>query len=252
MLQQSKPKPSDSSNSEVSKHSDVSPLSTYIKEIVYGGNDGIITTFAVVAGFAGATGGEHVASLSFITVLLFGLANLFADAASMGLGEYLSLRSSKDVYLAEYNKELDLIRTQKEQEKQETIEILQTRGFSSTDARTLSDIYAKNESYWLDFMMNEELGLPNIRNENPVFTGFATFVSFVLFGIIPLLPYILMPNGAGVFVYSLGATFVALIGVGILRWKVTSQKAARSIGETVLIGGVAALIAYSVGSMFRM
>jgi vacuolar iron transporter family protein len=82
-----------------------SPFSTYLKEIVYGGNDGIVTTFAVVAGFAGAQSDTNVATYSFLTVLLFGIANLFADGASMGLGNFLSLRSEQDLYKKEKAKE---------------------------------------------------------------------------------------------------------------------------------------------------
>ena len=70
-------------------------LTTHLKEVVYGGNDGIVTTFAVVAGFSGANLGDHALNLSIIAVLLFGLANLIADGAAMGLGNYLSVRSEK-------------------------------------------------------------------------------------------------------------------------------------------------------------
>ena len=66
----------------------------FLKQIVYGGNDGIVTTFAIVAGFAGAQS-EGTAQIGAIAVLLFGLANLFADAVSMGLGEFLSTRSKR-------------------------------------------------------------------------------------------------------------------------------------------------------------
>ncbi len=69
----------------------------FLKQIVYGGNDGIVTTFAIVAGFAGAQA-DGVAQIGGIAVLVFGLANLFADAVSMGLGEFLSMRSQHDLY----------------------------------------------------------------------------------------------------------------------------------------------------------
>ena len=77
----------------------ITPLQDYIRQIVYGGNDGIVTTFAVVAGFAGLAA-EGTAEVGVLAVLLFGLANLFADATAMGLGEFLSARSEQDVYRA--------------------------------------------------------------------------------------------------------------------------------------------------------
>src|SRR3989338_5674034 len=82
----------------------ISPFSQYLREIVYGGNDGIVTTFAVVAGFSGAGIGPAT-GYSYLTVLLFGFANLLADWAAMGLGNFLSIRSNQDVYREEMRKE---------------------------------------------------------------------------------------------------------------------------------------------------
>ena len=123
----------------------VSPLQTYLKEIVYGGTDGIVTTFAVVAGFAGAQAGAGTATYSVLTVLLFGLANLFADGASMGLGNLLSIRAEKDVYKEAQEKERREILMHPESEKTETISILIDKGFTKEDAETITSIYAKNE-----------------------------------------------------------------------------------------------------------
>ena len=89
----------------LSQEHKISPFSTYLKEIVYGGNDGIVTTFAIVAGFAGAQT-ETPMAVPLTAVVLFGLANLFADAASMGLGNFLALRAEKDVYRREKEREL--------------------------------------------------------------------------------------------------------------------------------------------------
>ena len=82
----------------------ISPFAQYLKEIVYGGNDGIVTTFAVVAGFAGANSAGNL-QIGYLAVLLFGLANLFADATSMGLGNFLSSRSEQDRFRQEEAKE---------------------------------------------------------------------------------------------------------------------------------------------------
>ena len=95
-------------------------FSESLREIVYGGNDGIVTTFAVVAGFAGAAS-DGVAAVGTIAVLLFGLANLFADAAAMGLGAFLSSRSQQEVYDAIRAKELHEIRHNPAMERRETI-----------------------------------------------------------------------------------------------------------------------------------
>src|SRR3989344_6615563 len=167
-----------------------SPVAEYIREVVLGGVDGIVTTFAVVSGFSGAAlSNEATTQLSFLVVLLFGLANLFADGVSMGLGNFLSVLSDRDYYRMAEGKELDEIRKNPEDEYQETITLVVQKGFSEVDARKLADIYRTNETYWVDFMMTHELKMTNPDGENPFFTGLVTFIAFLAFGIIPLLPF---------------------------------------------------------------
>jgi vacuolar iron transporter family protein len=106
-----------------------SPFSVYLREIVYGGLDGIVTTFAVVAGFSGAQISANITTIPVLSVLLFGFANLLADATSMGLGNFLSVRADQDVYTREEAKERQEIKNNTEFEKLETVSILQTKGF---------------------------------------------------------------------------------------------------------------------------
>jgi len=229
----------------------MNPFSTYLKEIVYGGNDGIVTTFAVVAGFAGAQA-QLGGSLPVLTVLLFGFANLFADGVSMSLGNFLSTRAEKDVYRNFKAKELTEIKHNSKSEKAESVEILKRKGFSESQAQELVNIYSTNESYWLEFMMNQELELQNPEKDNPWFMALATFISFVGFGLIPLMPYILARGNGNLFIYSVLSTVVALILLGTLRWRVSKQGLTRSISETLILGGIAALVAYFVGTLFRI
>lgn len=227
-----------------------SPLSKYLKEIVYGGNDGIVTTFAVVAGFAGAQ--SNIGNLPVVIVLLFGFANLFADAVSMALGNFLSTRSEQDVYQTEKNKELKEIHINLEGEKDESIHILMKKGFDSRQAKTLVDIYATNEEYWLDFMMEKELEMPNPEGEHAVFMSLATFFSFIGFGFIPLFPYFFFSHIPNIFLYSIFSTFLALVTLGIVRWKVSKHGWMRCIGETLLLGSAAAIVAFTVGQLFHV
>ena len=101
-------------------------------------------------------------------------------------------------------------------------------------------------------MMNYELELPDPRSENPLYTGLATFISFVFFGFIPLFPYIFMRDFPGLFRISCFFTLFALLLLGVLRWKVTKHTLVRSIGEVVLVGTVSALFAFFVGSFFKI
>lgn len=243
------------SNASLKKHliveHKISPFSTYLKEIVYGATDGIVTTFAVVAGFNGAQHTGVIDSIPLITVLLFGTANLFADGVSMALGNFLSVRANQDVYRSEKNKELYEIRNASENEKKETRQILQNKGFTKGQAYKITELYAQNESYWLDFMMNKELELPNPEKDNPFYTSLATFAAFVSFGVVPLLPYILHFTRENRFTLSIGFTLLALFLLGLLRFKVTRENIVRSVGEIMLLGSTSAIIAYLVGTLFR-
>jgi len=230
-------------------------IQDYFKEVIYGGIDGIVTTFAVVAGFSGAAlMNETTTQLSFLIVLLFGLANLFADAASMGLGNFLSVRSEQDLYAISRRKEAKRIGTNPEEEEALTTKLLQEQGFGKEDATTLAQMYRTNPEYWLSFIMTHQYDMVDPRGENPVYTGLATFVSFMIFGAVPLLPFILMPSGDAVtaFWFSSAGTFAALVTLGLLKWRVIGSRLWPSLREVVLVGGTAAVLAFLVGTFFRL
>jgi len=227
-------------------------FSQYLREIVYGGNDGIVTTFAVVAGFSGAQKDPTTSVVPVISVLLFGLANILADGLSMSLGSFLSLRADQEVFRHERAKEHHEIVHEPEHELAETVEILMRKKFPEKDARTIAKLYAKNEAYWVEFMMKDELDMPNPEHEKPFFVALFTFASFVCFGFIPLVPYVAKFQQNNLFAYSLLFTAGALFLLGMLRSTVTRQRPVRGIIETMLVGGTSAAVAYLVGSFFRL
>ena len=223
----------------------------YLKQIVYGGNDGIVTTFSVVAGFAGF-GAEGAATVGGIAVLLFGLANLFADATAMGLGEFLSSLSERDVYQAARAKELHEIRRNADVETAEAAEMLAARGMAEADAEAVAAVMARNPEFMADFMMQYEIGMADPAGDAPARRGMVTFLAFIALGLAPLLPYFLLEPVPRTFAVSVAATFAALTALGLLRWRVTTQTLARCVGETVLVGGICAAVAYGVGVAFRV
>lgn len=230
----------------------VGRLSASLREIVYGGNDGIVTTFAVVAGFAGAAHGDSPVQLGALAVLIFGFANLFADATAMGLGSFLSSRAERDVYAAQRAKEIGEIGRSPAFERREIVELFEEKGVARDDAEALATTYIRYPELAADFMMQHEIGLSDPGDDQPALNGLMTFVSFLVFGIIPLIPYILLPPVAGTFHLSIAATFGALILLGLLRWRVVGDGLTRAVGETVLVGGVCAAVAYAVGLAFRL
>lgn len=227
-------------------------FSLYLREIVYGGNDGIVTTFAVIAGFAGAQKDPATSVVPIVSVLLFGLANLFADGLSMSLGSFLSLRADQDVYRNEKAKESHEIIHSPVSEYAETVEILRRKKFSTPDANAIAKLYKKNPSYWTEFMMDDELEMSDPENEKPLAVGLSTFVAFVGFGFIPLVPYVARIGSGSVFSLSIIFTAAALLLLGLLRATVTMQKPLRGVVETLLVGSMSASVAYLVGSLFRL
>jgi VIT1/CCC1 family predicted Fe2+/Mn2+ transporter len=228
-----------------------SPFSTYLQEFVYGGTDGIVTTFAVVAGFSGASLGDHALNLSIITVLMFGLANLFADGAAMGLGNFLSIRSQKHLYKRTYYKELQQIEQSREFELEETTFIFEEKGYSKNDASQLAELLAKNPDFWAKFMVEHECGVGNPEGSSALYNGIATFSSFLFFGFIPLLPYFYMNDVEQAFIQAIGFAVLALVLLGMFRVWVTKERLWISVLETLAVGSTAASLAYLVGYLFK-
>ncbi len=221
-------------------------LQENLRQIVYGGNDGIVTTFAVVAGFAGA-GAEGAATMGALAVVLFGFANLFADATAMGLGEFLSSRAEHDVYRATRRAERARQTECKASERDEMLAMLAERGVTGEDGKKLANELERHPELMTDLMMTFEFGMADPDDENPMMNGLYTFVSFLVFGIIPLIPYLIFAPTAGTFNLSVAATFGALAALGLLRWGATRVALWRCVGETLLVGGTCAAIAYLVG-----
>lgn len=218
----------------------------YLKQIVFGGNDGIVTTFSIVAGFVGA-GAEGTAEVGAVAVLLFGLANLFADGVSMGLGEFLSTRSQHDLYRMQHRCRLDAIAQTPEDESAQMIRILIAHGADLPDAEAMAQILARNPTLMADLILTYEFEMPDPGRENPAAKGLMTFMSFVVFGMVPLIPYFLRAPDQTTFNLSAAATLAALVALGLLRWNATGDRLLRAVLETVLVGTICAAVAFVVG-----
>ncbi|MEX0596612.1 MAG: VIT1/CCC1 transporter family protein, partial [Candidatus Paceibacterota bacterium] len=117
----------------------------YLREIVYGGSDGIVTTFAVVAGFTGANVfGSNMIGITMGAVVLFGFANLFSDAISMGLGDYMSIRSQDDLYNTTYQKEVKHLEHSTKSFDERIKEKLLEKGFTKSDSIAIMQLYERS------------------------------------------------------------------------------------------------------------
>jgi len=224
-------------------------ISVSLREIVYGGTDGIVTTFAVVAGFAGASmdGSGPVAA---VAVLLFGLANLLADGVSMGLGAFLSARSQNQLYTTLRSRVTTGILADRGAAETAVREHLRGAGVGPEDAAGFAALYARNPDLMAEFLMRHRMGVEAPEAASPARAGLVTFAAFAVFGALPLLPYLVMAPTAGAFHVSVAAAGGALLLLGLLRWALTRATLAGALAETLAVGGAAALCAYAVGTAF--
>jgi len=222
---------------------------TFLKPIIFGGLDGILTAFAIVAG---ATGG----SLSPNVVLILGFSNIFADALSMGVGEFLSSKAENEWILSEREREAWEMTNYPEGEIREMIDIYEERGMKRADATVVVETMAKYEQFFIDVMMKEELELqvPEANHTLGSFKeGVIMFFSFALFGSFPLLGYIIIPisfpdlGPESLFISACVVTGLVLFFMGCLKSFIGVGKWYISGLETLLLGGACATLAYTIG-----
>ena len=223
-------------------------FSRHLAEIVYGGNDGLVTTFAVIAGFHGAELMLDWGNVGPWVVVLFGLANLLADGVSMGLGNFLSLRADHDRAEYDHAQWQKLIKFNPALAAQKTRVLLESSQINPEGIKKYLALLRMNPDFWAEFLQRWSEVETSGTKQNPWINGLMTAGSFFLFGALPLIPYLIGMNQY-LFAWSLGWMTLAMIILGLLRWKLTNQSIIRSIGETLLVGGVCALIAYLVGTL---
>ncbi len=215
----------------------------FIKSVVYGGLDGIITTFAVVAGVAGA-------SLQPSIILILGFANLIADGLSMAIGDFLSTRAEKEYEASERRREEWEVDHYPEGERREMVELYTHKGIDREDAEVIAATLSKYHEAWVDIMMVEELGIV-FSDESPWKNALATFFSFAIFGFVPLLAYIVAGLAPIIqqhsFLTASILTGLTLFVLGALKTGLTGRRWFRSGLEMLVVGGAAAAAAYVIG-----
>lgn len=230
-------------NEEIKKEHGLSGSYSWVGDFVYGGMDGAVTTFAVVAGVEGA-------HLSVPIILIMGFANLFADGFSMSVGKYSSDKAALEQYEKIRQIEFRHLIEKTEHETEEVREIMGKYGFKGKDLERAVEVITANPEGWVDLMMRNEFNM-TAENVNPVKGAIATFISFLLVGLIPLLGYTLMFvldfQFENMFFVSALTTLAALFVVGAVKSKFSMRHWLTSGLETAFIGGLAAAIAYVVG-----
>lgn len=211
-----------------------------LRDFVYGSIDGTITTFAIVAGVEGA-------NLAPSIIIALGFANVLADGFSMAASNYSGTKAELDDIKRLRQIEVQHLKTNPEGEREEIRQILIMKGLEGEVLEGAVRAITSHKERWIDMMMVEEYGvLP--QNPQPFRAAIITFFAFVICGMIPLISYILGLGNA--FIAATVATGATFFLIGALKSKWSLQNWVWSGLETLGIGGIAAALAYFVGTLF--
>lgn len=213
-----------------------------LRDAIYGAIDGTVTTFAIVAGVAGA-------GLSPVVIVILGLANVLADGFSMAAANYSGskaehdnmrrIRKIEERHIAEYPRG----------EWLEVREILSRKGLEGQVLDQATDAITQDRESWVSLMMEGEYGLGGI-DPHPLRAAITTFLAFLVAGMIPLLPFLFKFDNA--FALSAWITMATFGAIGALKSLWSLSPWWRSAGETMLIGGAAAALAFAVGTLLQV
>jgi VIT1/CCC1 family predicted Fe2+/Mn2+ transporter len=210
-----------------------------VRDIVIGMSDGLTVPFALAAGLSGA-----VASTSII--VLAGLAEIVAGSIAMGLGGYLAAKSDAEHYESERKREEWEVVEKPDAEVSEIVEIFADYGVTEAETQPIIEAFRKKPVSWVDFMMRFELGLEKPNPRRALQSALTIAFSYIVGGLIPLTPYMIIPLATTALIASVIFTLIALGVFGYIKGKFTGAAPWRSSLQTMLIGGLAAGAAFLI------
>lgn len=218
---------------------------SYLGDFVLGAVDGAVTTFAIVAGAAGA-------GLSSGVALVLGLANVLADGLSMAAGNYLKARSDEQTIERFREMEERHIDEIPEGEREEIRQIFAAKGFDGEILEEIVNVITQDRKQWVDTMLTEEWGLP-LETPRPLYSAIATMSAFVVAGMVPLMPLFFYLGSGAIQPFAITSTLTAatFFGIGAVRGRVNERNPWLAGLETLFIGGIAASVAYAVGALLE-
>ncbi len=220
---------------------------SYLKDFIYGAIDGAVTTFAVVSGVAGA-------GLSSGIVIILGFANLIADGFSMAVSNYLGTRAEKQTHERARKTEEIHVETVPEGEREEIRQIFRKKGFEGSTLDKIVEVITSDKEKWIDVMLAEEYGI-SPAPLSPVRAGVVTFFAFLAAGLVPLAAFLVqwagVLPGMNPFLVSFGMTLTTFFLVGMFKSRFVEQSWFHAGSETLLVGAMAALLAYGAGMLLK-
>ncbi|MGJ4886175.1 VIT1/CCC1 transporter family protein [Bradyrhizobium sp. HKCCYLRH1065] len=217
--------------------------SEVVRDVVIGMADGLTVPFALAAGLSAAVAKTDV-------IVTAGLAEVVAGAIAMGLGGYLAARSDAEHYAAEEKREHDEIEKLRGREVEEVAAIFRGYGLEGQALTTVVDAIASDRKRWVDFMMRFELGLERPDPKRAPVSAVTIGGSYVIGGLIPLIPYMLAPDISSALRISVVATGIALLIFGAIKGHFTGVNKIKSALQTALVGGLAAGAAFWLAHLF--
>jgi vacuolar iron transporter family protein len=210
-----------------------------IRDIVIGMSDGLTVPFALAAGLSGAVSSTTI-------IITAGFAEIAAGSIAMGLGGYLAARSDAEHYQSERKREYLEVKEKTEAEKEEVREIFKTYGLTAEESTPIVEALSKKPDAWVDFMMRFELGLEAPDPKRALTSALTIAFSYIVGGLIPLSPYLILHVAATALLISVAVTLLALLIFGYIKGRFTGANPIRSGLQTALIGGLAAGAAFLI------
>lgn len=223
-------------------HHQKSSVITALKEIVFGMEDGMVSTLGAITGIAIGTRDPHV-------VLLAGFVIISVESISMGIGSYLSNLSHREVEQRKIAEEKEELENYPEEEKEELEMLYIKDGWPKDLAREMAEVAAKNPDLILKEMIKHELDLPS-EESSPVLGGLFMFSAYIVGGFIPLTAYIFLPISTALFI-STPITLLGLFLLGSATTKFTKQNWLKASLRMLVLGGIALGVGLIAGILFR-
>ncbi len=214
----------------------------FVRDAVLGMSDGLTVPFALAAGISGAIAASHV-------VVTAGMAEIAAGGISMGLGGYLAARTHSDYYASEERREREEVKSVPEVERAEIAEIFEEYGLEGESLDRAVEAVTSDHDRWIDFMMRFELGLEKPIPGRDLRSALTIGGAYVVGGLVPLAPYLVIPDTRGAFGFSAAVTFVALVLFGLFKGRFTGMRPLTAAIQTVAVGGVAAAAAFALARL---
>lgn len=225
-------------------HEHHSSRSDFLRDIVIGMSDGLTVPFALAAGLSGAVNSTSL-------IIIAGLAEIAAGSIAMGLGGYLAGQTEMDHYNAELVREYDEVKMMPEKEKEEVREFFESLGLSDEVQQKAVYELTQDKDKWVDFMMKYELGLDKPDENRARKSAFNIGVSYIVGGLVPLLPYFFVTESFQGLKLSAIITLICLFIFGFFKSKMTGVSPVKGAFKVMIIGALAAAAAFSIARLIQ-